>query len=49
MPKQKSNWNDRAWRFMYPREGIDFKADVDYQVHKVDLDLDANENIICKK
>ena len=49
MLKQKSNWNDWAWQFMYPRDGLDFVNEVDYQIEKVDLDLDANENIIWKK
>ena len=51
MPKRRSRpkWNDRAWRFTFPRDGLDYINDVDYQIRKVDLDLDDNDNIILKK
>ena len=51
MPKQRSrpNWNDRAWWFTFPHNGLDYINDVDYQIRKVDLDLDDNDNIIVKK
>ena len=51
MPKQRSrpNWNDRAWWFTFPRDGLDYINYADYQIRKVDLDLDDNSNIIAKK
>ena len=51
MPKQRSrpNWNDRAWWFTFPCDGLDYINDVNYQIRKVDLVLDDNDNIIVKK